>query len=156
MDKRDLVVAAMAEEVPAFVAFVRALPDRAGSATVRDNLVELVELAVAFYTEVLPFIAPTFSNPELRERHRAYAIEHDRGPHKAVGAVAEYLRRERAAGRIDAATDPNGTALLLLGACFHLAALGVGFGHDLLDADVERLLPDAVTSLLVGLEPKDD
>ena len=154
-DKRELVVAAMSEEVPAFVAFHRELPDRAGTGTVRGNLEELARLALEFYTEILPFVAPTFSNPELRERHRAYAVEHDRGPHKALGSVAEYLRRERRSGRVHKRIDPDATAMLLLGACFQYAALGVGFGHDLLDLDPDDFVPLTVRSLIAGLDPKD-
>lgn len=152
-DKRELVVAAMSEEVPAFVSYARELPDRAGTASVRENLEELAELAVGFYTDVLPFLAPTFTNPELRDRHRAMALELDRGPHKTVNAVAEYLQREQAAGRIAEAVDPDATALLLLGACFQLATLDIGFGLDLLELDPDDFVPAAIRSLLSGLDP---
>ncbi|MEV7093249.1 TetR/AcrR family transcriptional regulator [Amycolatopsis sp. NPDC051045] len=120
-DKTDLFLSVMAEELPALGAALAELTADPGRAPLRDNLVRVARLGLAFYLEGFPIAVSVFSSRELLRSHRERLGEH--GPHVLPAAVAGYLRAEQALGRIKASTDVEAAASMLLGACFHQAFL---------------------------------
>ena len=120
-DKTDLFRSVLAEELPALGATLAELTADPGRAPLRDNLVRVARLGLAFYVDSFPIAVSMFSSRELLRSHRERL--HGHGPHLPLQAVADYLRAERALGRIKADTDVEAAAALLLGACFQQAFL---------------------------------
>src|SRR5690606_21040911 len=79
-DKTGLFVAVLQERAPGLAHLLGALPDRAGSGTVRENLTEVVRAARAFYLETFAMAASLFSDRTLLEAHRARLAELGAGP----------------------------------------------------------------------------
>jgi AcrR family transcriptional regulator len=120
-DKTDLFLSVMAEELPALGAALGELTANPGQAPLRDNLVRIARLGLAFYLEGFPIAVSVFSSRELLRSHRERLGEH--GPHVLLKGVVGYLRAEQALGRIKADTDVEAAAALMLGACFQQAFL---------------------------------
>jgi AcrR family transcriptional regulator len=154
-DKLDLVRAVHEKLLPAFVAVVHHLPERAGTGTVEGNLIDLARSALRTYRDLLPLGGSLFADPELLRRYQDLLAVQDAGPQRAWEPVAAYLRAEQALGRVDAATDPAAAAVLLLGACHQLAFVELLVGPGKLPFR-ERTDPAAalVATLLAGLEPR--
>jgi AcrR family transcriptional regulator len=152
--KEDLFLCVLREQMPDFIALIMALPQRAGSGTVRENLEEVANGALAFYYQSAPMGDSVFAEPKLLTRLREETRKRNVGPHKANEGVAAYLRAEQLLGRVSGDVSPRAIADLLLGACFqqvhHLHFLGetmlVGaekrFAKDILDILMRGLLPD--------------
>jgi AcrR family transcriptional regulator len=116
--KEEIFLCVLHEQLPTFVPMIQALHDRVGRQTVRSNLEEVAQAALAFYDQSIPMGASFFSERDLLARHRALLEEHGAGPHKANEAVAAYLHAEQQLGRIPPDADPAAMADMLLGACF--------------------------------------
>lgn len=116
--KEEIFLCVLREQLPNFVALIMALPGRAGTGTVQDNLEEVARAALAFYDQSIPMGASFFSERALLARHRELLKQRGAGPHKANEAVVAYLRAEQALGRLRTDTNPDAVADLLLGACF--------------------------------------
>ncbi|WP_103354965.1 TetR/AcrR family transcriptional regulator [Amycolatopsis sp. CA-128772] len=143
-DKTDLFLSVMGEELPALGATLGELIADPGRAPLRDNLARVARLGLAFYTEGFPIAVSVFSSRDLLRSHRERLGEH--GPHVLLGAVADYLRAERALGRIKADTDVEAAAALLLGACFHQAFLATF--HEREPADLADRLAGTLLAAL--------
>jgi AcrR family transcriptional regulator len=115
--KEDLLTCAFAERQPVFIELLKDLPQRAGQGTVHDNLLLVMQAAVPFYRKAMPMLASMFGDPQLLARHRAWAQETGRGPHRANAALAEYLRSESELGRVARSLNTEAAAAMLLGAC---------------------------------------
>lgn len=120
-DKTDLFLSVLTEELPALGATLAELTADPGRAPLRDNLVRVARLGLAFYADSFPIASSMFSSRELLRSHR------DRvggaGPRIPLRGVEDYLRAEVALGRLEADTDVEAAAALLLGACFQQAFL---------------------------------
>ncbi|SEB45275.1 DNA-binding transcriptional regulator, AcrR family [Amycolatopsis tolypomycina] len=120
-DKTDLFRSVLAEELPALGATLAELTADPGRAPLRDNLVRVARVSLAFYVDSFPIAVSMFSSRELLRSHRERL--HGHGPRLPLKGVADYLRAERELGRIKPDTDVEAAAALLLGACFQLAFL---------------------------------
>ncbi len=119
-DKTDLFLSVLSDELPALGRTLAELTADPGQAPLRDNLVRVARLGLAFYTDSFPIAISMFSSRELLRSHR------DRvggGPRIPLKGVEGYLRAEQVLGRIKAETDVEAAASLLLGACFQQAFL---------------------------------
>jgi AcrR family transcriptional regulator len=143
-DKTDLFLSVMAEELPALGATLADLTADPGQAPLRANLVRVARLGLAFYLEGFPIAVSVFSSRELLRTHRERMGT--TGPRIPLKGVADYLRAERALGRISAGTDVEAAASLLLGACFQQAFLATFEESE--PADLAERLAD---TLLAGL-----
>lgn len=148
-DKTRLFAAVLQERAPALVDLLASLPERAGTSTVRENLLEVVAAARAFYLETFPMAAGLFADRELLTAHRARLAEIGAGPEHVNVAVADYLRRERDLGRVRAGVDESAAATLLLGACLQEAFLTRFWGRETIDTDPAALVGAACDGLLV-------
>jgi AcrR family transcriptional regulator len=147
-NKAALFFAALLERNKAVVGWVEEFPDRAGTGTVRDNLVDAVRTLSELRHEVVPFEEAVRADPELQRQRRELLDAHDDdrlpGP---PGAFGTYLEREQALGRIRADVDPHVAAQVML------AAL-IGLSHAPIDPDrTDELLIASIDLYLTGLLP---
>jgi AcrR family transcriptional regulator len=134
-DKQELFLAVLEERTPS----VRIDVASAGHGDLTQNLADLVEQLMSFFTQTFPIAASVFGAPELLAQHRHGVTSHGRGPSGPLLAVQSYLDAERAAGRIAADADTATAARLLVGAAFHQGFLAAFEGLD----DVPDAAPKA-------------
>ena len=151
--KEALFLAVLREQLPGFIAFVTALPGRAGTGTVRDNLAEIARVALAFYVESVPVGLSVSTDPDLLARLRDAVRQRQIGPQRANELVADYLRAEQRLGRVCSDADPDAAADLLVGACFQRAYLLHFLAEELPPAAVARFVAGIVDVLMGGLAP---
>jgi AcrR family transcriptional regulator len=152
-DKVELFEAVLAGLLPAFMAVLGPLPDRAGTRTVQENLTEVADSAIELYRELSPIGAAINADPELLGRHRTALRRRGGGPQKGNERVAEYLRAEQALGRVDPAVDPDAAALLLLGACYQYGSIWHLIDPEELPLHGRDPAAVVVAALLAGLSP---
>lgn len=122
--KEELFVQVLKERLPRLNPLLDELNSgTAGERTVEENLADIVRQAVLFYEQSVPIAASLYAEPRLKDRHYRAMADMGMGPHVPVTALTDYLRTERAAGRIRAGADPEAAANLLLGACSQRAFL---------------------------------
>ncbi|MCF6475590.1 TetR/AcrR family transcriptional regulator [Nonomuraea sp. MG754425] len=122
-NKEEILLAVLLERLPALAPALARLRGSVGQGDVAANLAEFTRTAVEFYTKAAAVGGGVLGDPPLLAGFRAMLTKHDLGPHLPIQALAEILRAEREAGRIDAGIDPGAAAALLMGACFHRANL---------------------------------
>jgi AcrR family transcriptional regulator len=144
-DKEEIFFAVIRRFPSGFITYVAELPDHAGERTVAEQLTELVERAVPFYTAGMSVLSSLLTREDLAVKHRAWLAERDAGPHKANEALADYLRAEQERGRVAPDVDADGAAALLLGACYQRAFL-----DRIVGADVQPLPADGFAAAVVG------
>jgi len=147
--KDELLVALLGDRLRAAGTRLAALPARAGTRTVRENLVEIVAESLDTLVAFAPLLAVLLSRPDLRPGVDEPAVGPDR--EEAIIPVRAYLEAELRAGRIRRESDLDAAATLLVGACHDLAL------HRALRRDgspVDPALPQRlVDTLLAGLGP---
>ena len=152
-DKEEIFLGVLKDRLPSFTATLAALPDQAGTGSVRDRLVEVVDLAVRFYEGGLSIGSSVLGDPELVRRHREWMLARGVGPHHANRMLAEYLRAEQKAGRVDAAVDADAAAALLLGASYQRAFMLRMVGDEPLSPQPAEYARRVVDAALRGLDP---
>ncbi|MER7842622.1 TetR/AcrR family transcriptional regulator [Kitasatospora sp. NPDC096077] len=153
-DKEEIFVRVLRERAPRLAEAIAELPARAGQGTVREHLEAVVLVAVPFYRQSFPMAGGLLASPELLAAHRRRLD--NAGPHHVSSRLADYLRAERRLGRI-ADVDPDATAMLLIGACFHRAFLEVFYAGEgpadvLRPGALEDFARETVRALLGGIE----
>jgi len=131
------------DRLPMLATALYGLHDRTGTRTVTANLVDAAVAAMDFYGDALAACAAAFHSPGDVVALRRALLGNDLGPHRAHQPVAAYLSAERERGRIHPATDPLGTARLLLGGCLNHAFVELIMGEGVLStrrADAEYLV----------------
>ncbi len=151
-DKAELFIDVLRERLPSLLPLLEAMTARAGEGTLRDNLIELTRSAVLFYQESMVMSVSVFAEPRLLAAHRTAIGRRGAGPHKAVDAMAQYLRAEQEHGRVAAGADPAAGAALLVGACFQFAFLRTFAGRPAGDGEVNAFAEPTVDTLLKALE----
>jgi AcrR family transcriptional regulator len=149
-DKASLFFATVLESHAPVVEWVTAIPDRAGTGSVEDNLVDAAVRLASLQDDVVPLELAIAADPELAA-HRQKAMA-DAGPSLPPGppeALAAYLAAEQRLGRVRDDLDPTEAAAVLLGVLFALGTLP-RIGE-------EGLCPDRVASavrlLVRGIQP---
>lgn len=125
-DKQELFLAVLEERTPPARIDLAA----AGHGNLTENLTNLVEHLMAFFTQTFPIAASIFGAPELLSQHRDGVAAHGRGPSGPVMAVQSYLDAEQAEGRLGTGADTASAARLLVGAAFHQGFLAAFEGLD--------------------------
>ncbi|MFC4003165.1 TetR/AcrR family transcriptional regulator [Prauserella oleivorans] len=151
-DKTEIFVSVLTEQLPALDQMLTRLADRAGTRTVRANLVDVARAAVEFYAEAFPIAASVFSSQRLLTAHRTRLRElgSGGGPRQPVRRLADYLRAEQKLGRLDATVDTEAGAALLFGACFQQAFLIAFEGERPGEEELRRLASKLVRTLLTS------
>jgi AcrR family transcriptional regulator len=121
-DKPRLFLAALLERTSGALDELSDLPERAGTATVRDVLVEALLRLSALRDEVLPLELALLADPELAKVLDELGDDVPRPD----SAVAGYLRAEQALGRVRADVDADAAAAVLLTLLFGLSLRAPG------------------------------
>lgn len=116
-DKERLLLAVLDERVPGLSRF----PVHPGAGDVEGNLTELALSILDFYQRLIPMLGALFADPQRMAAHRTAMGGRGAGPE--VAGLAAYMRAEQTLGRVTADADPEASASLLIGACFHEAFL---------------------------------
>jgi AcrR family transcriptional regulator len=153
-DKHALVAEVVVTRLGSFLKLITALPDRAGTGTVRRNLQELAEQAIDFFSGILPLVVAALSDQELLAGLRTHWHDAGVGPARTRMQVAEYLRREQRLNRIDRTVSADHLAALLLGACFAQAMMTELVGKEGTWSR-DRFAGTIVRTLLTGAAPKE-
>ena len=152
-DKEEIFLGVLKDRLPSFTATLAALPDQAGTGSVRDRLVEVVDVGVRFYEAGLAIGSSMLGDPELVRRHREWMLSRGVGPQLANRMLADYLRAEQKAGRVAAAVDADAAAALLLGASYQRAFMVRLMGEQPLSPPAAEFAPSVVDAALRGLDP---
>jgi AcrR family transcriptional regulator len=149
-DKATLFFAAVMERNAAMSDGVSRLAERAGQATVEENLTQALVALASARDELLPLELAVLTDPELagRRLQRADAVRtgHLAGPPQSI---ALYLAAEQRLGRVRADVPPERIAIVLLATLFGIALIPSPPG-----ADVSRTTIEAAVDLLVsGIRP---
>ncbi|WP_171074891.1 TetR/AcrR family transcriptional regulator [Nonomuraea basaltis] len=121
--KEALLLAVLLERVPALGPALTRLRLSVGRGDVAANLTDFAVAAVEFYTSAATIASGVLADPSLMERFRSMLAQTRTGPHVPILVLAEIIGDEQRGGRIDAKTDADAAAALLMGACFHRANL---------------------------------
>ena len=152
-DKEEIFLGVLKNRLPSFTATLAALPDQAGTGSVRDRLVEVVDVGVRFYEAGLAIGSSMLGDPELVRRHREWMLSRGVGPQLANRMLADYLRAEQKAGRVAAAVDADAAAALLLGASYQRAFMVRLMGEQPLSPPAAGFAQSVVEAALRGLDP---
>lgn len=152
-DKLDLLLAVLQDLLPRFQSVSGLLTDRAGKATVEENLRLVTRAALAFYRDLVPYGTAVVAEPELLQRLRVVLVKQSMGPQRAYEPLAAYLDEERELGRVRSDVDPLAAAQLLYGACFQQSFIDVMSPAPETKAKAERRAADLVRQLMRGLAP---
>ena len=121
--KEELFLAVVLERTPALGPALDELRAGIGGGDLHAALVAFTLAALRFYTRTQAIMGGMLGDPALIAGFRAMLAENHTGPHVPLQVLADILRAEQRAGRIDAALDADAAASMLLGACFHRASL---------------------------------
>lgn len=144
-----LLVALLHDRLRAAGTRLAALPARAGTRTVRENLVEIVAESLETLVGFAPLLAILLSRPDLWAGANEPAVGLDR--EEAIVPVRAYLQAELRAQRIRPGSDVDAAATLLVGAC-HDLALHRAIRQDAAPVD-KALAQRLVDTILTGLDP---
>jgi AcrR family transcriptional regulator len=101
---------------------LQAIDGRIDGPSVRETLTRFAPALEQFLDRALPVINAAQSDGNLRAALEKYMREHDLGPHRGVAALARYLAKEQAAGRIRDDVDPEAAAFMFIGTVFTRAS----------------------------------
>ena len=134
-DKSQLLAAVCERWLPDLVAATGDLVNRVGAGTVAGNLEAIAATALEAFAEMAPVSYAIGGNPELLASHRAAMRARGVGPKRSVGAVRAYLEAEQRVGRVRADAACEVAASMLIGSCWHRAAMRHYIGENVLDVD---------------------
>jgi AcrR family transcriptional regulator len=152
-EKEEIFLGVLKHRLPSLTTTLAALPDQAGTGSVRDRLVEVVDVGVRFYEGGLAIGSSMLGDPQLVRRHREWLVARGVGPQQANRMLADYLRAEQAAGRVAAGADADAVAAMLLGACYQRAFFVRLMGEQALTPSAAAFAPSVVDAALRGLDP---
>ena len=152
-EKEEIFLGVLTDRLPSLTGTLSARPGQAGSGSVRDRLIEVVDLGVRFYAGGLAIGSSMLGDPELVRRHREWLLAHGVGPQHANRMLADYLRAEQAAGRVAAEADADAVAAMLLGASYQRAFFVRLMGEEALTPPAATFAESVVDAALRGLDP---
>lgn len=118
-DKDELLRAVVANLTQRAEEQVTRLAELPGTATVRENLLEVVRAGLAALSELAPLLAALGEQAVATDPVRPHGAPRPANP--VIRATVEYLRAEQRLGRIGPDADPEAAATLLIGACHDIA-----------------------------------
>jgi AcrR family transcriptional regulator len=127
-DRQQLVASAILHHTHAIAHPLLAFPERAGKATVADNLRLFAKQVDAVLVDVVPLIAAAFADPELLDRLRREMAANDPSA-MGIAVVGAYLRAEVALGRVSPDADCDAAASTVVSLCHDLAFQRYLHGH---------------------------
>jgi AcrR family transcriptional regulator len=149
-DKIDLIVAVVVEREPFFAALLE-LPEKAGEASLEENLVPWVEELLKLLQDNQPIFLALMGDRAVFERFKARLRERQTGLPAVLQAVSGYVRAEQALGRIEGRVRPDVVASILVGASRDQVFARVLGVQDMPSS--EGFAPELVRTVLFGLVP---
>jgi AcrR family transcriptional regulator len=128
------------------------LVQRAGTRTVRENLLDATNAAIRFYTGLMPLAAGVLADAELWDDESCVEGS-DLGARQGVNSLAAYVRSEQELGRIRESIDPDAVARVLLDVCLGESFLDALTGTERRKEQRARSLHALVEILAGQLEP---
>jgi AcrR family transcriptional regulator len=150
-DRIELFLALLTEYLPPFVEPLRRLQHLVGRRTVRLNLRDVLEGALAWHANILPLFSALAADPPLLKAFRTRLAERNEGPHLSIEAIERYLVAEQRAGRVHPRANPRAAAMLLLGASQYWTSIVQNVGTDL-GFSREQFLKHSIQVLMIGLD----
>ena len=155
-DRLGLLEAVIFAQVGGYQELINELMGDRRPATVQAGVRTILEFLEDYFVRLLPGMSAMQSDPQMltdfRERR---SLELDRGPHRAIVPVQQYLRFEQAAGRVDADADLPVVATFLVGSALQRAQLR-RFGGRPRSLPSNRQLGKQLIRLLGGDEVRAD
>ena len=148
-DKIDLIVAVVVEREPFFAALLE-LPEKAGEASLEENLVPWAEELLALVRDNQPIFLALMGERAVFERFKARLRECRTGLPAVLQAASDYVRAEQELGRIERRVRPEVVASILVGACRDHVFAGV-FAQDRHSS--EGFAQALVRTVVFGLGP---
>lgn len=148
-DKIDLIVAVVVEREPFFAALLE-LPEKAGEASLEENLVPWAEELLALVRDNQPIFLALMGDRAVFERFKARLLERRTGLPAVLQAASDYVRAEQELGRIERRVRPEVVASILVGACRDHVFAGV-FAQDRHSS--EGFAQALVRTVVFGLGP---
>lgn len=147
-DKASLFYAAVLDRNTAIVEELTNLPTHAGTGTVAGNLSHTLQRLAGLRGDILPLEIAMMTDPELASGRGRGPIT-NRAPEDRPPAIAEYLTREQALGRVRADVACNQVELILLAMVYGIAMTpalpGIPTSDDLLDTAVHTFVTGLAT-----------
>ncbi|MGI5271461.1 TetR/AcrR family transcriptional regulator [Nonomuraea sp. CA-218870] len=126
-NRSELIVDAFGLATQAIRQRTHGLGQLVGVNTVEENVVTLMEAAIAFLRDVAPIAGSVMGDAELRSWFTEGTVPDPEGrpltPLTGVAELADYLQREHQAGRLPAHGSWVACASMLIGACLHYVYL---------------------------------
>lgn len=120
-DRLGLLQAVVHRHLPRYKEVATDVRQRAGTGSLRENLVDLLDGLDAFYERITPILAAVQADGELRARFADRGADGEIGPQRALLPIAGYLTEERRLGRVRADLDVDSAALLIVSAAHQRA-----------------------------------
>jgi AcrR family transcriptional regulator len=155
-DKHELFFAAFSAKNPLTDQQFLDLPQRAGKATVRENLRRFISVLEDVERTLAPLQASVWSDAELMEALKTSAPTHDDSQARPADAwlpLTAYLEAEQALGRVRADIDCEKAAFALF--AVPLAAVVLSRTSRSKSPEAELDIMGAVDVVLGGLLPRD-
>lgn len=120
-DRLELILAVLEESLPEMLVPLHALKEKAGKATVEENLTIATEGLMRFHQKVVGMLCSLVTDPELKMRFRESLGNQGRGPERGIATLAGYIEQEKELERVSREVDAmNAAQTLMAGAFFHV------------------------------------
>lgn len=149
--KADIFLSMLRHAPTDYIDFMEHLPQRAGHATLEDNLSEFVSKSLEFHLVTLPIAGALFAEPELLAEYQQVLKARNAGPHKAIAMLSRYLKSEQELGRVDPSSDTRAVAAMLAGASFYQSFIDLFQGDSQTEVERERYVRALVRVALKAL-----
>ena len=146
--KEALILAAIEENVPDFLAVVR--EERIGQGAIEENVRDIARASMRYYRKLLPLTTALFADIDLLNHFRLWMQERKGGPLSIYERVASYIAAEQRLGRLKPEIEPFSFAALLLGACHQYVYIQYFQGHDPFPVSEAQFVVGVVQTLLLG------
>ncbi len=146
--KEALILAAIEENVPDFLAVVR--EERIGQGAIEENVRDIALASIRYYRKLLPLTTALFADIDLLNHFRLWMQERKGGPLNIYEQVASYVAAEQRLGRLKPEIEPFSFAALLLGACHQYVYVQYFQGHDPFPVSEEQFVAGLAHTALLG------
>lgn len=146
--KEALILAAIEENLPDFLTFVR--EDSIGEGTIEEHVRDIARASIRYYRKLLPLATALFADTDLLAHFRLWMQEQKGGPLSIYEKVASYVAAEQRLGRLKPEIEPFSFAALLLGACHQYVFVQYFQGHDPFPVSEDGFVAGIVQMLLLG------
>jgi AcrR family transcriptional regulator len=146
--KEALILAAIEENVPDFLAVVR--EERIGQGVIEENMRDIARASIRYYRKLVPLATALFADIDLLNHFRLWMQERKGGPLNIYERVASYVAAEQRLGRLKPEIEPFSFAALLLGACHQYVFVQYFQGHDPFPVSEEQFVAGIIHTVLLG------